>query len=419
MRKYYRFVSQQDEAISGGGPLTAPQGRGGGCMTSEYFFFYTEANLVCCALFAVILMHDLRRFNHRETQVRFDDALAAHMLYFISDSCWAALVSGAVHFHHFFALLVNFSNFFLMGLLGYTWFRFMAASEQLPFRNTKKGKVLISLPMAVMSGVLALSYFAAPKLWVSDSGSLTPLYYTLIPVAPILYSAATLGFSVVRMRKQANLAQRNQSLLIGVYPIILIVAGLLQLLTLTAPVFCFGCAIMMLYFYIQTLEDQISIDPLTRLNNRGELMRYVSQDSNLRRTGLRTYVVMIDVNDFKFINDTYGHAEGDRALAIIADSLKGAVGIQRLNAFLGRFGGDEFILIVHAQGEEDLKGLCMNIRSRISQLCSLTGFPIRLSVGIGYDELGQAPDNFDACMGRADEKLYVDKRLQKQLRAAL
>lgn len=159
-------------------------------MTSEFFFFYTEANLVCCALFAVILMHDLRRFNHRETQVRFDDALAAHILYFISDSCWAALVSAAVHFHHFFALLVNFSNFFLMGLLGCTWFRFMAASEQLPFRNTKKGKVLISLPMAVMSGVLALSYFAAPKLWVSDSGSLTPLYYTLIPVAPILYTAA-------------------------------------------------------------------------------------------------------------------------------------------------------------------------------------------------------------------------------------
>lgn len=388
-------------------------------MTSEYFFFYTEANLVCCILFAVILIHDLKRFSRQEKQLRFDAAVASHMLYFISDSLWAALVSGTLKFSRFAALLVNFSNYFLMALLGYTWFRFMAASEQLPIRNTRKGRILIALPMAVMSSVLAIWYIAAPRFWISDAGVLNPLYFPMLAISPFLYSVASMVCSVVQMSKRENQAMRRHYLLIGLYPIMIAAAGVLQLLTLTAPVFCFGCAIMMLYFYIQTLEDQISIDPLTRLNNRGELMRYMSQDSNLRRDGLHTYVVMIDANDFKFINDTYGHAEGDRALVILAKCLKSAVGFQKLPAFLGRFGGDEFILIVHAHGEDELKGLCMNIRSRISEACRAAQTPFRLSVGIGYDELAGERDSFAECMKRADEKLYSDKRLQKQLRAAL
>lgn len=308
-------------------------------MTSEYFFFYTEANLVCCILFAVILFHDLKRFNRQEKQIRFDAAVASHILYFISDSFWAALVSGALKFTRLASILINFSNFFLMALLGFTWFHFMAASEQLPIRNTTKGRILISLPMLVTTGLLVVWYIAAPGFWISDAGILNPLYFPLMAVSPFLYFLASIVFSVLQMRKRENRAQRHHFLLIALYPIIIAAAGLLQLMTLTAPVFCFGCAIMMLYFYIQTLEDQISIDPLTKLNNKGELMRYMSQDSNMRRDGLHTFVVMIDANDFKFINDTYGHAEGDRALVLIANSLKRSIGALRLPAFLGRYGG--------------------------------------------------------------------------------
>ena len=62
----------------------------------------------------------------------------------------------------------------------------------------------------------------------------------------------------------------------------------------------------------QLKYDQVSTDPLTKLNNRGQLVRYVSQESNLRIEGRQTYIIMMDINYFKKINDTYGHAEGDR-----------------------------------------------------------------------------------------------------------
>jgi diguanylate cyclase (GGDEF)-like protein len=82
------------------------------------------------------------------------------------------------------------------------------------------------------------------------------------------------------------------------------------------------CIILMLTFYIQSMEALISMDPPTKLNNRGQLFRYVSQETSLRMENRPTFVVMLDVNDFKAINDTYGHAEGDRALVIIANSLR-------------------------------------------------------------------------------------------------
>ena len=78
----------------------------------------------------------------------------------------------------------------------------------------------------------------------------------------------------------------------------------------------------MLIFYIASMKTQISTDPLTGLNNRGQLANYVAQKSNIYRENRLTIVIMFDINDFKLINDTYGHAEGDRALILVSNALK-------------------------------------------------------------------------------------------------
>ncbi|MDO5491773.1 MAG: diguanylate cyclase [Bacillota bacterium] len=81
-------------------------------------------------------------------------------------------------------------------------------------------------------------------------------------------------------------------------------------LMLAAPL-C--CVFVFCTVSIRITNNLISLDPLIQMNNRGQLQRYIDQDSNLYREGLKTYVIMIDVNDFKSIDDTFGHAEGDRA----------------------------------------------------------------------------------------------------------
>ena len=95
------------------------------------------------------------------------------------------------------------------------------------------------------------------------------------------------------------------------------------------------------------MKTQISTDPLTRLNNRGQLAGYISQKSNIYHENRLTIVIMFDINDFKLVNDTYGHAEGDRALILVANALKEVTRNHSMPMFLARYGGVEFILVVH------------------------------------------------------------------------
>ena len=189
------------------------------------------------------------------------------------------------------------------------------------------------------------------------------------------------------------------------------VGGLLQMWQPYIPIYCFGCLILMLLFYIQSIEQRISVDPLTNLNNRGQLMRYVSQPNNLRMEGRLTCVIMMDIDSFKTINDTYGHAEGDAALVMVANALKRAVGRFGMPTFLGRYGGDEFVLIIHPTEMGEADRLIREIRNEVKRQSDQLDYP--LTVSIGCDDLGDVDDNIQSCIRRADKKLYQEKDAKK------
>ena len=121
-----------------------------------------------------------------------------------------------------------------------------------------------------------------------------------------------------------------------------VVGGLIQMVLIPfLPMFCFAGIIFMLMFYIQSIESQISTDPLTKLNNRGQLVRYVSQESNLWIEGRSTYVLMMDINDFKKINDTFGHGGGDEILRFVAKTIQS----ECEECVVARWGGEEFLIL--------------------------------------------------------------------------
>jgi diguanylate cyclase (GGDEF)-like protein len=183
--------------------------------------------------------------------------------------------------------------------------------------------------------------------------------------------------------------------------------GLLQTFFLNAPLFCFGCTIMMLFFYIQTLQALISVDSLTRLNNRGQIDRYMKQVRY--RENVPVWGIMIDIDHFKQINDTYGHAEGDRALVIVSDALRQTAEQMKGPEFIGRYGGDEFTVILQAS-EEDADRLIATLREILHKKQVENNLPYELKLSIGRDCLRDARDTMAACLNRADQQLYEFKR---------
>ena len=384
-------------------------------MAPEYFVFYVQANTVCVLVLLILLVNDKLHSTNQEKQIWFNRTIFTHILYFVSDMFWAAVLSGQLVRSRLLVGFFNFSNYILLSLLSFEWFMYMAAAENLSLRNTRRKKILCLLPMIISVTVIAVAYMAAPYFWISESGELNALYYPLMVAAPVIYLFSAFVFSMVNFRKTESRDKKRLYLLVGIYPLVVLAFGLIQTFALEAPLFCFGCTLMLLFFYIHNLQTQVSVDSLTRLNNRGQINRYMEQVRF--RDNVRVHILMIDINRFKEINDTFGHAEGDRALILVSEALKQVSGRIRCPVFLGRYGGDEFTVFIQGTDDAGLpEKTAEMICSALSEKQQENRLLYDLKVSIGYDTLRDKDDTMAACLARADEKLYINKRAGKNLR---
>ena len=377
---------------------------------SSYFIYYTEANVVCVIIFAIMLIRDLMNVDRQDKQIKYDHALMAFMLYFVCDACWAAVIADVLPKNPFTVLTVTFGNYVLMATITYTWLRYVMVVEQVKNRDEKRTHFAMLFPFYISTVALIATYLWKPTLLLNEKFELQPLYNVFQITVPCMYIAAVVVYTSRKAVTEESPLERRKHLFVGIFPLMVIAGGLLQVLALPeTPVFCFSSAILMLIFYINAMETRISSDPLTGLNNRGQLMRYTLQKSNMRREGRMTFVIMFDINNFKAINDTYGHAEGDKALLIVADSLRAVIRRHNMPLFLGRYGGDEFIYIVHPTDAGEVDALIKDLREQITSTCEAKGAPYTLSIGAGYSQLDGDGDTFQACQQRADKNLYLDK----------
>ena len=197
-------------------------------------------------------------------------------------------------------------------------------------------------------------------------------------------------------------------LLTASFPLCILIAWLLSFLGADVPVISASIMIELLCLYTGTLNQQISIDQLTQVNNRRNLLGYLNY--KVRNHEERLFLFMLDVDRFKSINDTYGHLEGDNALIRTANVLKQACRSFRKRPYIARYGGDEFIVVLEG-AEQDARRMTENIAC----LLDSDGVPpikTKLSLSIGRAEWtdGMTPRDL---IHAADTELYRIKRASR------
>ena len=165
-------------------------------MGFDYFVFYTEASLICVIILSTILVADRMYNTKQEKQVWFRRAIVAFMLYFISDAFWAAMLSGEFTVKRSYVVLVNLSNYILLGLMAYGLFMFIAASEKMPFRKDARIRRLIFLPVIISTLAISIAYVKNPLFWVNEQNELNNLYFPLMIAVPSIYLWAGFGLSL-------------------------------------------------------------------------------------------------------------------------------------------------------------------------------------------------------------------------------
>lgn len=150
-------------------------------------------------------------------------------------------------------------------------------------------------------------------------------------------------------------------------------------------------------------------DPLTGLYNRRGF--YTMGDREFERTlrfNTPLSIILLDIDLFKQINDTYGHAVGDKVLQLVAEQTQRSV---RKVDIVGRYGGDEFILILPGTDHFGATAVAERLRKNISTISlDIENTPITISVSMGIVDLSPKIDKLEDLIKRADEALYVAKQ---------
>ena len=164
----------------------------------------------------------------------------------------------------------------------------------------------------------------------------------------------------------------------------------------------------------RTLRDLAESDGLTGLfNSRSLQMRLRDEQERLLRYGQQVALVMADVDDFKKVNDTFGHQAGDAVLKAVADAIRRTA---RQGDFVARYGGEEFVIIAPASGEEGATLLAERVRQAVAaekvEVAPGKVVSVTISLGVAACDRTDGPTLQEA-LRRSDEAMYRVKRSGK------
>ena len=159
---------------------------------------------------------------------------------------------------------------------------------------------------------------------------------------------------------------------------------------------------------LKELERKAIYDPLTGLFNRYALMEFLSKEVERikREKGENLFIIFLDLDNFKQVNDLYGHKKGDEVLKKVAKLLKSHF---RKYDIVARFGGDEFMVIVRNSSRENVEETLKKLQKRIEEIFSK--FDISVSYGIAVAPVDGT--NIDKLIVIADRRMYQMKEKHK------
>lgn len=341
--------------------------------------------------------------------VFFDDKLFYLMcnftLYLCVAEAFSFLVDGMLFPGSFFLnRLLNASLFFTNSLFSFLWTVYVDYKLFGRMDRIRRIYTWASLPALIICVLSVLNLFTDVFFTVSPEN-----VYARMPLASITY-LATYGYllagaiTVIVYRHKVG-KYLFMPVVVFLSPIYL--GSLLQFLFYGIALIWVSVSFGLVSLYINLQNEVSMLDPLTKLYNREYLTRFLSYSAQKLPKDHQLGGIMMDINAFKEINDTYGHSEGDIALRVVGKCL---MDVMHGDNFAVRYGGDEFIAICHVHDEQDLQALIAKLCKRVERENSVCARPYQLRLSIGYTLYAPETDDLDSFLRRMDARMYEEKR---------
>ena len=371
------------------------------------FTFFIIANVFCIAIFSYILYLNVSTKNFETKNRYFNGLLAFEIIYFIVDIIWAFGYFGIIPAESGGLTVARYTKmvyFIFGGFAAFCWFMYIEILMGAKFSRKSRNRIIIGIPIIISSILtIIISIITEEAKFLHN-----PLVSISLMYIPGIYTIFAGVYSVYMAFKSSTIVQKRRYISLGLFPIGLITFTLIQIYLLEIPIFCLGTTFILFLVFVSKVQSQVSTDALTGINNRSALTKYIGEYTEFSCT----YVLMIDVDKFKSINDNFGHVEGDRALVLLAQALKKGTEASDCKSFLARYGGDEFIIITSNEKEFDIDQYVENLHKAVAETKSKTK-NYEIKVSIGYCRVHEN-DSILSVIENADERMYKIKAEKKK-----
>ncbi|MBQ9043915.1 MAG: GGDEF domain-containing protein [Eggerthellaceae bacterium] len=382
-------------------------------MIADFQFFVAYATVdVLCLVITVIISSNLSRDSGTERQVRlFFFLLTANLVFVVFDALWALLsISGYISNPS--PLLLSFVNGMCVTSIAFTayfWLRFTLECLENRITSNRWVNLAMAIPAIAVPVVHVIGHIAGQNvIFLPDGGLSYGIAHTLVTLVPLGYLVAATIVAVRKYRRSTSRSQRRTCLVFVLFMVAPMASGIFDMFIPSMPFAAAGVIVSLLFVMMRMQESRISSDALTGLNNRRRAEAFLETSMAHASVEQPLFFFIIDMDDFKTINDTCGHLEGDRALMLMSEALRTASA--RENAFCARWGGDEFIMICANPVTSDPADIAGFIQETLRQVADREQLKYRLACSVGYAVLRSASESRDQLIADADAMLFQVKQ---------
>jgi len=371
----------------------------------EDFPLYIQINVFCVAFLAVLAVLVRRGVSREKEQTLFSTLCISAMLLFVWDVLWKIFDGSSFSISHQLVLATNAMFFAQSGILAYLWFRYAFFVDDPSKANNRKLGYMLAIPMVAL---VVVSFASIKTGWLFEvSASNTYSRGALLPfqfVVVVAYLALGVLIAFSRSRQRKNYVRRSKLKSIAVACVIPFLGWIFQLDYPGMPLSCCGITLSLIIIFVENLNGMISLDPLTRLNNKVQLHRFLEERMYSFNRDNQLIFFMLDLNNFSHINNSCGSAEGDRALLIAANAIKDEFGPQGF--FIARYSGDTFAVVAEMENIENSVALVAGLNRRLEDKSRNLKYKLSMSVGYGRFIEG---DDIQGLVERAEKALKAVK----------
>ncbi len=376
---------------------------------------YVEISAVGIILLTVILVTQRQTIGSSAAQRRFNNLIYSMITMLAVDAgCW--LVDGT---RFILARELNYAletvYFSLHVILPYLWALYVEVSLSTDLKAARRRVNLLTVPLVLFILALALNIRYSFVFTIDSENVYHRAFgvyiYSFLSYAYLIYASIR---SLIKAKRSAWIDDKRRCYTMAFFAVLPSAGGFIQMFYYGISLNWILASVSILLVYIDAQNRQISTDPLSGLNNRRELTKYLlreTRDRELLKSGALT-LIMMDVDGFKQTNDTYGHFYGDSILIAVSEILKSSC--KNTDAFLARYGGDEFCIVLPADRGIDVQEIIARIDENITNWNASHRDMRAINLSIGYAAWDAQTDfNYESLVSRADRKMYEAKNAKK------